>query len=57
MRPRLPHLPALGLAALAALPASAGAVSFGADLSQPVSTTAKVKLDAAGRRLAGRSGG
>lgn len=40
MRLRLPHLLALGLVALVALPASAGAVTFGADLSQPVATTA-----------------
>ena len=40
MRRRLPHLPALGLAALAVLPAPAGAVTFGADLSRPVATTA-----------------
>ena len=40
MRRRLPHLLALGLVALAVLPAPAGAATFGADLSQPVSTTA-----------------
>jgi hypothetical protein len=40
MRPRPPHLLALGLVALAALPASAGALTFGADPSRPASTTA-----------------
>jgi hypothetical protein len=38
MRMRLSHLLALSLVALVALPAAAGAVTFGADLSQPVST-------------------
>jgi hypothetical protein len=41
MRCRLPHLLALGaLAALLAAPAGAGAATFGADLSPPVTSTA-----------------